>query len=104
MQTGWKARIRRWLWLVGNNVRTDKSQANRGFYAGGPPVGWRFMLPVVAGGIVIALIILVARDAEVQATDEGQRPVPEKPGFAVTVPADRDVETIASCWTWSSRW
>ena len=61
VQSGWKARIRRWLWLDGNNVRTDKSQANRGFYVGGPPVGWRFMLPVVAGGIVIALIILVAR-------------------------------------------
>ncbi len=62
VQSGWKARIRHWLWLDGL-VRTDNSRAGRGsyIYARNPPVGWRFMLPVVAGGIVIALIILVAR-------------------------------------------
>lgn len=60
----WRARLRRWLWLDGNNVRTDHSRANRGFYVGGQPVTRRFILPVVAVGVVIALIILFTRGAD----------------------------------------
>ena len=64
---GMGARIRRWLWLD-RTQRTDNSHANRGFYPGGfpvyqnrKPVGWRFVLPVVTAGIVIALLILALR-------------------------------------------
>ena len=64
---GWVDRIRHWLWLD-RTQRTDNSEANRGFYPGGPPVyvnrkpvGWRFVLPVVTAGIVIALLILAVR-------------------------------------------
>ena len=51
--------LRRYLWLFDDNVRTDHSRANRGFYVGGPPVSWRFVLPVVAFGVVLALAIIV---------------------------------------------
>jgi hypothetical protein len=50
--------LRRHLWLFDDNVRTDRSRANRGFYVGGPPVSWRFVLPVVAAGTVLALAII----------------------------------------------
>ena len=79
VQVGWKARLRRWLWLDRSAVRGDKSQANRGFYPGGPPgyathkpVGRRFVVPVVALGVVIALVILLAGDVEA-ATDNDSR-------------------------------
>jgi hypothetical protein len=49
--------IRRLLWLDDASRRTDSSRANRGFYVGGPAVGWRFVLPVVVVGIVIVLVI-----------------------------------------------
>ena len=49
--------LRRYLWLFDDNVRTDHSRANRGFYVGGPPVSWRFFLIVVAAGIVLGLAI-----------------------------------------------
>lgn len=63
----WIDRVRHWLWLDGTQ-RTDNSEANRGFYPGGPPVyvnrkpvGWRFALAMLLLGTVIALAILVAR-------------------------------------------
>ena len=49
---------KRYLWIHDQDVRTDNSRANRGFYVGGPPVSWRFVLPVVAAGVTIALVIL----------------------------------------------
>jgi len=77
VQDGWKVRLRRWLWLDRSAMRSDKSHANRGFYPGGPPVyanhkpvGRRFVVPVVALGIVIALAILLTRDAEAATSDE----------------------------------
>jgi hypothetical protein len=72
VQDGWKARLRRWLWLDRGAVRSDKSQANRGFYSGGPPVGRRFVVPLVVLGIAIALAILLARDAEAATDDESR--------------------------------
>lgn len=51
--------LRRHLWLFEDNVRTDHSRANRGFYVGGPPVSWRFVLSVVAAGVALALAIIV---------------------------------------------
>ena len=50
--------LRRYLWVFDDNVRTDHSRANRGFYVGGPPISWRFIVPVVAAGIVLALTII----------------------------------------------
>ena len=50
--------LRRYLWLFDDNVRTDHSRANRGFYVGGPPVSWRFIIPVVVAGILLALAII----------------------------------------------
>jgi hypothetical protein len=50
--------LRRHLWLFDDNVRTDHSRAGRGFYVGGPPVSWRFVLPVVAAGVLLALAII----------------------------------------------
>jgi len=58
-QETWSRVVRaakRYLWI--EDVRTDNSRANRGFYVGGPPVSWRFVLPVVAAGVTIALVIL----------------------------------------------
>ena len=90
-------RIRRWLRLD-HAQRTDKSEANRGFYPGGmpvylnrKPVGRRFVLPVVAVGVVIALVILATRGAAAQSTEGGQRLVFEESGFAITAPVDRAV-------------
>ena len=67
---GWIDRIRHWLWLD-RTQRTDDRHANRGFYPGGPPVyidrkpvGWRFMLLLVAVAIVIGLMLLTVREAE----------------------------------------
>ncbi len=95
---GWLDRIRHWLWLD-RTQRTDNSAANRGFYPGGlpvylnrKPVGWRFVLPVVAAGVVIALLILAGRSAAAQPAEPGQRVVLDAPGFALTLPADWEVE------------
>lgn len=76
---GRKATLRRWLWLDRSARRSDRSEANRGFYSGGPPVytgrrpvGLRFLVPVVALGVVIALVILMARDADAGVAATGQ--------------------------------
>lgn len=73
-------RVRRWLWLD-RTQRTDNSEANRGFYPGGPPVylnrkpvGWRFMLAVSAVGIAIGLVVLSTRDAEARTVADLDRP------------------------------
>lgn len=72
-EPSWIDRVRHWLWLD-RTQRTDNSEANRGFYPGGPPVygnrepvGWRFVLIVVALGILIGLAITTVRDADAHA-------------------------------------
>ena len=84
VRLGWRARLRRWLWLDGTNVRTYHSRANRGFYVGGQPVTRRFILPVVAFGVVIALIILFTRGAAADgATAHEQQYLPAPAGLVV---------------------
>jgi hypothetical protein len=72
-EPSWIERVRHWLWLD-LTQRTDNSEANRGFYPGGPPVyvnrkpvGWRFTLIVVTLGILIGLAIVAVREADAQA-------------------------------------
>ena len=50
--------LRRYLWISDDNGPTDNSRANRGLYVGGPQVSWRFIVPVVVAGIVLALAII----------------------------------------------
>ena len=70
VETGWKARVRRWLWLDGA-VRTDRSEAGRGFYTSSRPVSVRLFASVVALGIVVALIILTVREVDASAVAWG---------------------------------
>ena len=89
VRTGWRARLRRWLWLDGNNIRTDHSRANRGFYVGGEPVTRRFILPMVALGVVIALIILFTRGAAAVSTVHEQQFLLEPAGLATQAPEEQ---------------
>ena len=88
-------RIRRWLWLD-RTQRTDDRHADRGFYPGGPPVyvsrrapSRRFLLAVVAVGIVIALVIMGVRDADALPAD-GEVVVLERHGVAVSLQVRND--------------
>lgn len=89
----WIDRVRRWLWLD-RTQRTDGSEADRGFYPGGmpvyvnrKPVGWRFLLIMVAIGIAISLVILMLRDAQAQPAPEHGWFPREQAGFPVPVSA-----------------
>lgn len=78
----WVDRVRRWLWLD-QEQRTDNSEANRGFYTGRKPVGWRFALAVGAVAIIIGLVLMGTRDAQAR-TLAG----PDRPTVAAPVAAD----------------
>ena len=92
---GWATRIRRWLWLD-RTQRTDNREVDRGFYPGGPPVymsrrapGWRFLLAIVAVGIVLALLIMSVRAAGSPPTD-GEVLAPDERVVAVSLRAAVD--------------